>query len=142
MYSEIDRKTYEFIREYAEENGDEAPSYAVVADAVDGFEYIPEVSDSYTYLARQIKDFTAQRAVVGWFESGEFERKLNELGGKKFVEEWLPSVLESVKMRTDVRESVGTDVKKDGDKVHEDYERRKAGEACQVCKTTHSAIAE
>src|SRR5690625_272326 len=142
MHTDIDRNTFRFIEKYAQENGGQTPSYAVVADAVDGFEYIPEVSDSYTYLARQIKDFTAQRAVVGWFESGEFERKLNELGGKKFVEEWLPSVLESVKMRTSVRESVGTDVKRDSDKFLEEYDRRKAGESFRVWKSKFSAIGE
>jgi len=142
MHTDIDRNTFRFIEKYAQENGGQAPSYAVVADAVDGFEYIPEVSDSYMYLARQIKDFTAQRAVVDWFGTGEFERKLNELGGKKFVEEWLPSVLESVKMRTDVRESVGTDVKKDGDKFLEEYERRKAGESFKVWKSKYSSIGE
>src|SRR5690625_5383974 len=54
MHSDIDRNTYDFIRDYAQQNGGKAPSYAVVADQVEGFEYIPEVSDSYTYLARQI----------------------------------------------------------------------------------------
>lgn len=142
MYSEIDRKTYEFIRDYAEENGGEAPSYAVVADSVEDFEYIPEVSDSYTYLARQIKDFTAQREVVSWFESGEFERKLNELGGQEFVNKWLPNVLESVKIRTNVREQVGTDIKSDVDKFLAEYERRKLGESFRVWKSKFDAIGE
>lgn len=142
MYSEIDRKTYEFIRDYAEENGGEAPSYAVVADSVEDFEYIPEVSDSYTYLARQIKDFTAQREVVSWFESGEFERKLNELGGQDFVNKWLPNVLESVKIRTNVREQVGTDIKSDVDKFLAEYERRKLGESFRVWKSKFDAIGE
>src|SRR5690625_7135981 len=124
MHSEIDRNTLRFIEEYAKENGGKAPSYAVVADSVEGFEYIPEVSDSYTYLARQIKDFTAQREVVSWFESGEFERKLNELGGQEFVNKWLPNVLESGKIRTNVREQVGADIKSDVDTSLAEYERR------------------
>lgn len=142
MHNDIDRNTYRFIEKYAQENGGKAPSYAVVADSVEGFEYIPEVSDSYTYLARQIKDFSAQRAVVDWFESGEFERKLNELGGQEFVNKWLPNVLESVKMRTTVRETIGTDVKKDVDKFLEEYDRRKAGESFKVWKSKFSAIGE
>src|SRR5690625_104393 len=142
MHSDIDRNTYDFIRDYAQQNGGKAPSYAVVADQVEGFEYIPEVSDSYTYLARQIKDFSAQREVVRWFETGEFERKLKELGGHEFVNNWLPSVLESAKIRTSVRESVGTDVKKDTEKFIEEYERRKAGESFKVWKSKFSAIGE
>src|SRR5690625_1667417 len=142
MHSDIDKQTLAFIEKYAQENARETPSYAVVADSVDGFEYIPEVSDSYTYLVRQIKDFSAKKAVVDWFETGEFERKLNELGGKEFVDSWLPKALESVKMRTDVRESVGTDVKKDTDKFLAEYERRKAGESFKVWKSKFSAIGE
>src|SRR5690625_3425932 len=99
MYSDIDRNTFEFIREYAEENGGEAPSYAVVADSVEDFEYIPEVSDSYAYLARQIKSHSAKQEIIKLFDTGEFERRINEMDGLEFVNKWLPSVVESVKMR-------------------------------------------
>ena len=142
MHTNTDRNTLRFIEDYAQQNGGKAPSYAVVADSVEGFEYVPEVSDSYAYLARNIKDFSAQKAVVDWFETGEFERKLNELGGKEFVEKWLPSALESVKIRTDVREHVGTSVKEDTEKFIEEYERRKAGESFKVWKSKFSAIGE
>lgn len=142
MHTDTDRNTLRFIEDYAQQNGGKAPSYAVVADSVEGFEYVPEISDSFAYLARNIKDFSAQKAVVEWFETGEFERKLNELGGKEFVENWLPSALESVKIRTDVREHVGTSVKEDTEKFIEEYKRRKAGESFKVWKSKFSAIGE
>lgn len=148
MHSEVDRKTYEFIREYATKNSGQAPSYATVASEVEGFEYIPEVSDSFRWLADRLKDYSAQRAVVDWFkpkedgQPGEFERKLNELGGKEFVNEWLPKALESVKIRTDVRETVGTNVKQDGEKFLAEYERRKAGKSFRVWKSKFPAIGE
>src|SRR5690625_215727 len=142
MYSEIDRKTYEFIREYAEENGDEAPSYAVVADSVEDFEYIPEVSDSYAYLARQIKSHSAKQEIIKLFDTGEFERRINEMDGLECVNKWLPSVVESVKMRTDVRDNVGTDIKRDGDKFLEEYRRRKLGESFRVWESKFDAIGE
>jgi len=142
MHNDIDRNTYRFIEQYAQENGGKTPSYAVVADSVEGFEYIPEVSDSYAYLSRQIKDFTAQKSVVDWFESGEFERKLNELGGQEFVNNWLPTALESVRIRTSVRDEMGTDVKKDIDKFLDEYERRKRGESFRIWKSRFAAIGE
>src|SRR5690625_1474168 len=140
MHSDIDRNTYDFIRDYAQQNGGKAPSYAVVADQVEGFEYIPEVSDSYTYLARQIKDFSAQREVVRWFETGEFERKLNELGGKEFVEKWLPSALESVRIRTDVRESVGKTLEEIKESVKDEYLKREIGASFTRWKTPFSLL--
>src|SRR5690625_2163706 len=91
MHSETDRNTFDFLQRYTQENGGEVPSYAVVADSVKGFEYIPEVSDSYKYLARKVKDFSAQKAVVDWFkvpegqEMSEFERELNDKGGLQFL---------------------------------------------------------
>lgn len=142
MHSDVDRNTYRFITEYAEQNGGKAPSYANVVASVEGFEYVPEVSDQYSYLARQIKDYSAKQEVISWFTSGEFERKLNEIGGEKFISEWLPNVTESVRMRTSVPQTVGTNVKTDGDKFTAEYDRRKAGESFRIWKSKFSAIGE
>src|SRR5699024_2967804 len=90
-YSDTDLATFDFIVDYAEENGGQTPSYAVVASNVDNFEYVPEVSDSYEYLVGKIKDTTATQAVLDLFKrngntsQSEFERQLNELGGREFV---------------------------------------------------------
>lgn len=148
MHSDIDRRTFEFVERYAEQNGGQAPSYATVASEVEGFEYIPEVSDSFRWLSAQIKDYTAKQAILDWFKPGKngeqsiFERKLNEVSGKDFVEYELPKMLESVNMRTSVRTEIGTDVKKDADKFLEEYDRRKSGESFRVWKSKYSAIGE
>lgn len=142
MHSDVDRNTYRFITEYAEQNGGKAPSYANVVASVEGFEYVPEVSDQYTYLARQIKDYSAKQSVIGWFKDGTFERKLNEMGGEKFISEWLLNEAESIRMRTSVRQSVGTNIKTDGDKFTAEYDRRKAGESFRIWKSKFSAIGE
>lgn len=142
MPSDVDRNTLRFITEYAEDNGGKAPSYATVAAEVEGFEYVPEVSDSFKWLTAQIKDHAAKLAVVEWFESGDFSRKLNEMGGREFVENELPKMLESVKLRTSVRDKVGTDVKTDGEKFLEEYDRRKEGKSFRLWKSRFSSIGE
>lgn len=142
MHSDVDKATYKFIEEYAEANGGNSPSYATVAASVEGFEYVPEVSDSYTWLTTKIKEHSAQQAVVDWFRKGEFERKLNELGGERFINEWLPSQVSDIQTQTNVRESVGTDIKRDNEKFMAEYERRKAGESFRVWKSKFSAIGE
>lgn len=142
MPTEIDREAYEFIEQYAYENGGKAPSYAAISDQVDGFEYIPEVTDSFPWLVKGVKGFAATQAVIRLFETGEFERKLNELDGNKFIEEWLPDYLEYVSMRTAVRDKVGTDIKTGGDKFLEEFNRRKEGESFRVWKSKFSAIGE
>src|SRR5690625_1138905 len=140
MHSDIDRNTLRFIEEYAKDNGGKAPSYAAVASSVEGFEYIPEVSDSYSYLTKQLKDYTAQRMIVGWFESGEFERKLNEMGGKEFADDWLTKMLDTVKIRTDVRESVGRTLDDIGRSMKDEYLKRELGESFKLWKTPFSLL--
>lgn len=140
MPTEIDRKTYEFIEQYAHENGGNAPSYAAIVDSVEGFDYIPEVTDSFTWLAKRVKGFAAKQAFINLFETGELEQRLNELDGNEFIEQWLPSVLDSVKMRTTVRNKVGTDIKTGGEKFLEEYERRKAGESFNIWESKYSSV--
>ena len=142
MPTRVDVDTLNFIENYAKENGGRSPSYATVSDNVVGFEYMPEITDSYEYLSKRVKAFAAKKAIVDLFDSGEFERNLNEMDGHTFVEEWLPSVLDSVKMRTSVRTNVGTDIKTGADKMLEEYERRKAGESFNIWKSRYSAIGE
>lgn len=142
MPTEIDRETFKFIEEYAKENGGNAPSYAVVADSVDNFEYIPEVTDSFTWLTKRVKGFAATQAVMKLFETGEFERALNEKDGNEFVEEWLPNVLENVRMRTSVSENVGTNIKTDISKFKDEYNRRKVGDSFNIWKSKFSSVGE
>ena len=142
MPTRIDADTLRFIEGYAEENNGEAPSYAAVASSVEGFEYLPEVSDSFTYLAKQVKDYTAKKMVNDWFRSGEFERSINEMGGQEFVNNWLPKKIESIIMRTNVHEKIGTDIKTDAEMFLREYDRRKAGESFKVWKSKFDAIGE
>src|SRR5699024_10499824 len=142
MPTNTDREAYEFIEQYEHENGGKAPSYAAISDQVDGFEYIPEVTDSFLWLAKGVKGFAAKQEVMRLFENAEVEQKLNELDGNKFIEEWLPNYLDYVSMRTTVRERVGTDIKTGADKFLEEYERRKAGESFKLWKSKFSAIGE
>src|SRR5699024_12372426 len=81
MHTDVDKETYKFIKRYSEKNNGEVPSYASVATEVDGYEYIPDVTDSYKYLAKEIKNYSAQVDLLKWFQKkyGEyslFERAL------------------------------------------------------------------
>lgn len=143
--TEAERQAYRFIVDYAEANRGQAPSYATVAAEVDGFTYIPEVADSYEYLTRQIKNHAAKLEIIklmqgytdektGKFIESPVAKKFEELDGNSFLE-WLQNELERVKIRTNVREKIGTDIKADVDKFLAEYERRKAGESFRVWKS-------
>src|SRR5690606_19948775 len=85
--TEAERKAYRFIEDYARQNRGQAPSYATVAAEVPEFgsEYVPEVTDSYEYLVREIKDHAAKLALMDYlpklverFNAGERGEKLLE----------------------------------------------------------------
>jgi replicative DNA helicase len=138
--TEAERQAYRFIVDYAESNRGQAPSYATVTAEVDGFTYIPEVADSYEYLARQIKSYAAKLAAVELLQN-QAPKVFEEKDGNSFIE-WLISEAERIKIRTDVRNKIGTDVKADADKFLAEYERRKAGESFRVWKSRFPFINE
>src|SRR5699024_8577382 len=118
------------------------PSCALVASEVEGFEPIPEVSDSYVWLARNIKSSTAKQEVLKWFEDGKFESNLRSLDGREFLDVWLKDMIEDIGRKTYLDEKVGTDVKDDSQKFLEEYKRRKAGESFKIWKSKFSSIGE
>jgi replicative DNA helicase len=138
--TEAERQAYRFIVDYAEANRGQAPSYATVTAEVDGFTYIPEVADSYEYLARQVKSYAAKMAAVELLQN-QAPKVFEEKDGNSFIE-WLISEAERIKIRTDVRNKIGTDVKADVDKFLAEYERRKAGESFRVWKSRFPFINE
>jgi replicative DNA helicase len=134
-----DRKALEYITEYAEHNRGQAPSYATIAGEVEGFNYIPDVSDSFTWLAEQVKANAAKRQLADYI-NGDFSAKYSsERDGNKLLDD-LISDIQSIKIRTSVRNDVGTDVKKSGDQFLTEYRARKAGESFKIWKSAFPTI--
>ncbi len=139
MPTEAERKAYRFIYDYSQANRGQAPSYATVVAEVEGFDYIPEVTDSYEYLARQIKSHSAKMAVGEWFsrddkKTSEFDRRYREMDGASFLE-WITEQAGEIKRQTDLREKVGTDVKRDGQSFIDEYFDRKEGKSFKLWKS-------
>ncbi|MEH7521733.1 DnaB-like helicase C-terminal domain-containing protein [Bacillus sp. JJ1503] len=149
-----ERQVYRFIEDYAARNRGQAPSYATLTAECPDFTYTPQVGDSYEFLSREIKKHAAQREFIelvsgrtderGRHVAGELSQKFDELGTSDIFSyfEWLQTELESIKMRTSVRNKVGTDVKHDGEKFLAEYERRKAGESFRIWRSKFDFINE
>jgi replicative DNA helicase len=145
--TEAERKAYRFIVDYAEQNRNQAPSYATVVAEIDGFDYVPAVEDSYEYLTKQLKSHAAKMDVIRLFNGDPENPRKQPLATKKFEEldghsylDWLISEIERVKMRTDVRLKVGTSVKTDIDSFLSEYRERKAGKSFRVWKSKFPSI--
>lgn len=139
--TQTEREVFDFITDYAATNQNKAPDYRTVVERFPDFYYREGVTDSYRYLANEIKSYAAKRAVADMFAGNPDERGkpteptvediINEKDGNLAIDH-LISRLESIKIRTSVRDRVGTNLKLDGDRIKEEYERRKAGESYRV----------
>jgi len=139
---EADRKAYEFIRNYAEQNRGESPSYATVVEQVPDFFYVPQVSDSYEWLTRRLLNDAGRVEFVDVVQNDiqplfdEYKNDVHTLIDK------LMEKFDNIKYRTNVREKVGTDVKNDTSKFLDEFDRRKNGESFKTWKSNFSNIGE
>lgn len=139
---EADRNAYEFIRQYAEQNRGQAPSYATVVEHVPDFFYVPQVSDSYEWLTRRLLNDAGQMEFIDLVQSGIqplFDEHKNDV---HTLIDKLQEKFDNIKYRTNVREKIGTDVKNDTLKFLDEFDRRKEGKSFKTWKSNFSNIGE
>lgn len=145
-----ERKAFRYVMDYAEKYRGQAPTAEMVANEVPDFQPDFNIEASYDYLAKNLKDRAAEREFIELMNGRidpETDRQVQEPQlEKRFIEaqksgdmgkffEWLTGQAESLKMRTNVRNSVGTDIKRDIDKFKAEYENRKAGESFRIWRS-------
>ncbi|TXK24506.1 DnaB-like helicase C-terminal domain-containing protein [Bacillus amyloliquefaciens] len=145
-----ERKAFRYVMDYAEKHRGQAPTAEMVANEVPEFQPDFSIEASYDYLAKNLKDRAAEREFIELMNGRidpETNRQVQEPQlEKRFIEaqksgdmgkffEWLTGQAESLKMRTSVRNSVGTDIKRDIDKFKAEYENRKAGESFRIWRS-------
>jgi replicative DNA helicase len=141
LSTDSDRQVYRFITNYAEKNGGQAPSYATVAAECPSFYHVPAVSDSYEFLTRQIKQYSAKLAVKEVLE-GKFVNDFNsESDGNKLIDS-LISELESVKMRTSVRDRIGRTMEEIKADFKSEYLKREEGKSFKRWDTPFERLNE
>jgi hypothetical protein len=151
--TESEKKTYRYLIDHAEKNRGMAPSYATVATEIPDFSnwYVPQVSDSYDFLAKQIKGASAKNWIVelingktdektGVHKEGDLSRNINEISNGVDFLKWLKEEVEHAIIRTDVRSKIGTDVKADAESFLDEYRKRKAGESFKLWQSKFASI--
>ncbi|ATH95314.1 DnaB-like helicase C-terminal domain-containing protein [Bacillus glycinifermentans] len=145
--TEGERKALRYITEYAEKHGGRAPTAEMVANEVPDFQPDFNIEASYDYLAEKLKNYASLRdfseIVNGRGDGGESEFMKRWESAQDNPEEffsWLTEQAERFKIRTNVRSSVGTDIKKDIDKFKAEYENRKAGESFRIWRSKFEFI--
>lgn len=127
---DTDRKTYEFIVDYAHKNSGQSPSYATVVTELPSFIHVAGVDDNYDFLARKILNESAASKFASVYEniSSEFSDAQSDM---QSLITRLTDDLSRIKMETDVRKSVGTSVKNNPEFAVLEYEKRKNGESAR-----------
>ncbi|MER1284112.1 AAA family ATPase [Bacillus sp. C5(2022)] len=138
--TEGERKALRYITEYAEKHGGQAPTAEMVANEVPDFEPDFNIDANYDYLAEKLRKQAALREFVDLAEKELPERFSQAQDNPEELFSWLTEKVESLKMRTNVCSSVGTDIKKDIDKFKAEYENRKAGESFRIWRSKFDFI--
>ncbi|WP_339168786.1 DnaB-like helicase C-terminal domain-containing protein [Bacillus sp. FSL M8-0315] len=145
--TEGERKALRYITEYAEKHGGQAPTAEMVANEVPDFQPDFSIEANYDYLAKKLKNYASLRdfseIVNGRGDGGESEFMKRWESAQDNPEEffsWLTEQAERFKIRTNVRSSVGTDIKKDTDKFKAEYKNRKAGESFRIWRSKFDFI--
>jgi hypothetical protein len=139
--TEGDRQVFRFVTSYADKNRGQAPSYAEVTAQCPDFNYTPMVSDSYEYLAREIKKHSA-KVQFAELVNGKLGEQFESVGQKDIFKlfEWLQSEVESIKLNTNTSSKIGTDVKADAESFLDEYRKRKDGESFKIWKSKFASI--
>lgn len=145
--TEGERKALRYITEYAEKHGGQAPTAEMVTHEVPDFEPNFGIEASYEFIAKKLKNYASLRdfsEIVngrGDGEESEFIKRWESAqdNPEEFFS-WLTEQAERFKIRTNVRSSVGTDIKKDTDKFKAEYKNRKAGESFRIWRSKFDFI--
>lgn len=149
-----ERAAFEYISDYAEKNGNQAPTAEMVATEVPTFQPEFSIDATFEYLAQKAKETAAMNDFASKFNDkygangvktadSEFVQRFNRVqegGNPQEFFDWLQTVAEQSKIRTSVRKTVGTNVVRDVDKFRAEYEKRKAGESFRIWNSKFPAL--
>lgn len=139
FFTPLESSVVKFVLDYAKENGGRAPSYATVVTRFPDFAYVPSVSDSYEYLARNIKDYEAKQRLAKVIN--EELPSLYASSDSESVISVLQTRLESIKMGTSVlRCQKGISVKDSATAFLDEYEKRREGKSFKIWRSKFPSI--
>lgn len=134
----LESSVVKFTLDYAKENGGNAPSYAAIVTNFPDFYYIPEVSDSFEFLARDIKEKEGKRR-IGELINKELPTLYSSVDTETVINA-LQQRLQSIKMGTSVRCQKGINVKESATTFLEEYEKRRKGESFKIWRSKFPSI--
>lgn len=141
--TEGEREAHDFIVKYAAENAGAAPSLAtfVARFPDDVCAYIPGVTDSFEYLAREIKNAAGKRAIAEVLSDPGLQEAFDGKTAEEFAG-FLTGKLDRIKIETRTNVCVLTDVSRETDKFLAEYRARAAGTSFRIWRSKFRSINE
>lgn len=115
-------EVYDFVKKYTKEHG-ATPDYRTVVANYNAFTYLPEVVDSFAYLAKSVKNATAKRGAVEILQK-QAGLKFKELSGTEFVD-WLDVEVDKLKAVSSAESYTGENFAVSGQERWKLYEEGK-----------------
>ncbi|MCG7383344.1 DnaB-like helicase C-terminal domain-containing protein [Paenibacillus sp. ACRRY] len=134
-----EQSAYDFIESYAKENGGATPSLATFVANVRNVTYIPEVTDSFEYLAGQLKDATGKRELAALLNSPDLERDFGQMSTESFINS-LTTRANEIKIKTRTSVPKMTDISTSGERFLEEFRARKAGTSFKIWRSKFGTI--
>ncbi|MEK3988054.1 DnaB-like helicase C-terminal domain-containing protein [Paenibacillus sp. FSL K6-3166] len=141
--TEGEQRAHDFVVKYAADNGGVAPSLSTfVAEFPDEVcAYIPGVTDSFDYLARELKDAAGKRATAKLLSDPNMQRDFDTKTTEEFVAS-LTKQLERIKLETRTNVLRFTDIAGDAGEYLVEYRARKAGTSFKIWRSKFATINE
>jgi replicative DNA helicase len=137
--TETERRAFCFVLQHSDANKGQAPSYATLVGEIDGFTYIPAVTDSYEFLAKRLKDAAGRRQFAEWFESGQITANFSEMTAEEFGR-YLREESDRIMMGTSVRVLNFKTFDTLRHEFRTEYEKRKDGRSFKLWKTPFPSL--
>lgn len=141
LATRTEKLAYEFISDYAQENEGRLPDYRTLEAEVDGFVYIPQTSDSFRYMAEQIKEYHGKKQINDFWGSDEIAVMFDTMKTEQFAEEVVKRI-EHIRQSAMSSERIGFDLSRDTDVIVEEYKRRKEGKSFKTFESAFPKITE
>lgn len=132
--TDTERKVFRFITDYAQENRGQAPDYRTVVERYPEFYYREGVADSYSWMVKRMKSNAGKRAIVELLSDPKTQKQLDELDGNDFIE-LLQNELNSITMRTSVRDKPGKTLDEIKQTMKDEYLKREEGKSFKAFDT-------
>ncbi len=142
--TQTEREAYRFIIDYADENGQQTPSYAAVTDAVPDFMYLDDITDRYEYLAKKLKQnyaineykrkFSGTPEQIAKQKPSEFAEVFSRNDPEE-IGKYLRNLADDITMRTSVRNNPGKTFAEIKESVRNEFDKRRDGKSFTVWKT-------